>query len=409
MSVQDVEEPQGPNLAERIRRLANGRTTLDVAQFQFIGLTDIRARYGERWPAKRERVQTVARNFISKRLAHEDVLIPGADGFLVVFGAAVGPLADVAANRISKELNEFFIGSDPEDADVRFEAHRASMSVDDLAQAFGALIIEDAPPPPPRGELTVPHDPNLIRFVAQPVWDAVREALNTYFIAPVDARTGERLDAAYFGQHADATRSHVELDELRLKASEEAIRRLFAAGKKAFVGVSLHVASLNHTASLTRLFAVMSKFDQTLLRYRVVRIAGVEPGFPRIYLEDIARTLKSRIPNVAVGLNWNEPDIATVLRLQPASIGFSLSHQALSPHGPRAEMFSRIHAAAHLARAHDTPVFVEGDITPDLAARFVAEGVQMIASQQIWPASSELCAAQRWPAARLPMAGATAA
>ena len=44
-----IEALGGLNLAERIRRLAKGRTTLDVAQFQFIGLTDIRARYGDRW------------------------------------------------------------------------------------------------------------------------------------------------------------------------------------------------------------------------------------------------------------------------------------------------------------------------------------------------------------------------
>ena len=54
---QDAESSDGLNLAERIRRLANGRTTLDVAQFQFIGLNSIRERYGPRWNAKREKVQ----------------------------------------------------------------------------------------------------------------------------------------------------------------------------------------------------------------------------------------------------------------------------------------------------------------------------------------------------------------
>ena len=39
----DLEAPGGLNLAERIRRLANGRNTIDVAQFQFIGLKEIRA------------------------------------------------------------------------------------------------------------------------------------------------------------------------------------------------------------------------------------------------------------------------------------------------------------------------------------------------------------------------------
>ena len=38
----ETEAPGALNLAERIRRLSNGRATLDVAQFQFIGMTEIR-------------------------------------------------------------------------------------------------------------------------------------------------------------------------------------------------------------------------------------------------------------------------------------------------------------------------------------------------------------------------------
>ena len=82
----------GLNLAERIRRLANGRSTLDVAQFQYIGLEQIRTSYAERWPGKRERVARVAQHFISRRVAVDDVLIAGADGFLVVFGGLTGQI-----------------------------------------------------------------------------------------------------------------------------------------------------------------------------------------------------------------------------------------------------------------------------------------------------------------------------
>ena len=76
----DNEASGGLNLAERIRRLANGRSTLDVAQFQFIGMSEIRERYGARWGEKRERVGQIARQFITRRIAADDVLISGADG-----------------------------------------------------------------------------------------------------------------------------------------------------------------------------------------------------------------------------------------------------------------------------------------------------------------------------------------
>src|SRR5262245_16649457 len=91
----DYEGPrQALNLAEQMRRLANGRTTIDVAQFQFIGLDEVRRRYADKWKERRDRVMHVAREFISRRMTPEDMMIPGADGFLLVFGARSGSVAE---------------------------------------------------------------------------------------------------------------------------------------------------------------------------------------------------------------------------------------------------------------------------------------------------------------------------
>ena len=392
MSVEG-EAPDGLNLADRIRRLANGRTTIDVAQFQFIGLNEIRERYGPRWNEKRDRVQRVAQHFIAKRIAPEDVMIPGADGFLVIFGGRSGVLADAAAERITQELNTFFLGAADADADIRFSTWHKAMSIDDFAQTFGDLIAEDRPAAPDVSAAA--DDPDHVAFGFTPVWDAKRGALTTYFVTPVDA-TGNSLDAI-----ADTPARHLELDELKLKVSEEAMRQLFATDRRAFVGVALHVSSLNNEASLAKLYSVIAKFDKRLLEYRAVRITGVEPGFPRIYLEDIVGTMKARIPKVAIGLNWMEPDILSVLRLQPTAIGFTLPPGALSVNARRAELFTRVHAAIDLARPHGIPVYIDGDFTPDQAQRFAMDGVQLLASPRIWPARTSLPAAEKWHSSRL--------
>jgi len=272
--------------------------------------------------------------------------------------------------------------------------------VDDFAQAFGDLIAESVDEP---AQPAVPHDPSLVKFGYAPIWDAKRGALTTYFVVPTDANGASLDDSA-----ATAAR-HTELDEMKLKASEEAIRALFASGRKALVGVALHVSSLNNQQSLARLFSTMAQFDKQLIRYRVVRITGVEPGFPRIYLEDIIRTLKSRIPSIAVGLNWTEPDVGSVLRLSPAAIGFTLPPGALSSHAPRAELFARVHGALDLAKPHGVPVYIESDLTPDQAARFANDGVQLLASPQLWPVRPTLTPAEIWPASRLSQSVPTAA
>jgi hypothetical protein len=393
MTLMDVEleAPGGLNLAERIRRLANGRNTIDVAQFQFIGLDEIRSRYGDRWQERRERVQQVARQFISKRIAPEDVLIAGADGFLLVFGTFTGFLADAVAHRISKELNTFFLGSTDLD-DMQIDAKHQSMSIDDFAQAFGALIesSRDLAVRMPVGAAAAE-----IPMGYTPVWDAQRGALSTFFISPLDPATGWPMDWNH------ASHRHTDMDELKLKASEDAMRALFATGRKALVGVALHVSSLNSQHSLSRLMAVMSKFDPKLARYRVIRVSCVEPGYPRIYLEDILRTLRHKIPHVAIGLNWAEPDIASVLKLQPAAIGFSLPMGALGPQGLKTEVFGRMHAAIDLARSHGVTVGVEGDLQPENVQRFAQDGVNHICSLRIWPTRPALPPAEIWPASRL--------
>ena len=95
----------------------------------------------------------------------------------------------------------------------------------------------------------------------------------------------------------------------------------------------MHVSSLHRPQSLARMVQAMTQFDARLTRYRVMRVSCVEPGYPRIYLEDIMRALRPYAQRIAIGLNWTEPDIASVLKLQPAAIGFTLPPGALAPAG----------------------------------------------------------------------------
>jgi hypothetical protein len=152
--------------------------------------------------------------------------------------------------------------------------------------------------------------------------------------------------------------------------------------------------------TLTRLSQVMAGFDRKLVRYRIIRVTGIETGFPRIYLEDICRVLRTWVPNIVFGLDWREPDIASALRLQPVGIGFPLSPDATSG-ARRADMLARVRGAVETCHQHHTPVFVDGDFGADLAQRFIADGVDVLASPKIWPIAEDLGGAEKWPAAKL--------
>lgn len=379
----------GLNLAERIRRLANGRNTLDVAQFQFIGLDEIRRTYAERWSEKRERVGRVARHFIARRIAADDVLIAGADGFLLVFGGFTGFLAEAAAKQISRELNAFFLG-DPELGGVQIEAQHNAMSVEDFAKAFGDIVAaaREQTQKPERSLADLP-----MGYV--PVWDAKRGALATYFITPLDPDTHEPLG---WDQHSHR---HADMDELKLNQSELAMRALFAGEGRALMGVAVHASTLNTPQSFARVAQAISRFDKRMARYRILRISGVDPGYPRIYLEDMMRAVRPLADRVAVGLSWMEADVASVVKLQPAAIGFTVPPRAPGHATLRQDVCERIAAAVELAKAHNVKVGVEGDLYPEDAVRFMQDGVDYVCSPRIWPVRLALPAAETWPASRL--------
>lgn len=379
----------GLNLAERIRRLANGRNTLDVAQFQFIGMAKIRERYGVRWADKRERVGQVANDFISRRIAEDDVLIPGADGYLLVFGSSAGPLADEAARRIANELNAFFLG-EPELEDVQIGSQHHSMSVDDFAEAFGAMLTGAQK----TASQALPT-PEISRMGYTPVWNARGGALSAFFVTPLDTLTGAPLEwDRTNGRHAD-------MDETKLKTSEAAMQALWAKGGRAIVGVALHVSTLNSQSGMSRVVQTMAGFDRRTARYRLLRVSCIEPGYPRIYLEDIMRTMRPHAPNMALGLNWQEPELGSILKLQPTAIGFAISSHALDHPQMRAEIHGRVGAAIEQARSHGVLVGVEGDLTAEQAMHFLQQGVSFICSPRIWPVRETLTSAEVWPASRL--------
>lgn len=388
-----VLENSGMNVAERIRRLANGRNTLDVAQFQFIGMDEIRGRYGERWNEKRERVATAARYFISRRIAPDDVMIAGADGFLLVFGSLTGFVAEAAARQISKELNAFFIG-EPDLDDVRVETTQHAMSLEDFNRAFHT-IIEAQRERAARAEPAATTPTASIPMGYVPLWDAQRGMLAMQFISPLDPAT--RLPLVWDNQ----SQRHAGMDERKLLESEHDMRALYAGGARVIVGVAVHISTLSNPQSLPRVIQAMSKFDSQMSRYRVLRISCVEPGFPRIYLQDVMRALRPLGPRVAIGLNWNEPDLAGILKLQPAAIGFTLPTPALVNAGSRAEMFARISTSLEMARAAGVMVSVEGDLHAEHALHFAREGVNFLCSPRLWPVRGKLTPAETWPVAKL--------
>lgn len=390
-------ENKGPDFVDRIRQLATNGQTIDVAQFQFIGLEAVKAAYGDRWPAERERVSEVARAFVRKRVRDEDVLIPCESGFVVVFGALDSMDAAMTAHSIGNSLNSFFLGEDG--GKFKVEVSHQSVSPADLGRFMSGVKAADMSSAR-RGEILpgAAADQSGFTLRFQPVWDAKHEAVTAWFTEALDSVSGDRIPGYRFENDVATRRPFVEIDDVSLRASEVVLKKLFASGRKAMLGVSIHVSSLVKLESRARILNTLAQLDAELLRYRIIRLSGVVPGFPRLYLKETVNALTMRAPHVVVGLSADEEDLSTALQCDPWGICWSAA-DGWSAEDPA--WLARLRKSAAMARARQKRFFVEGDFMPAQARRIADSDVDFIASPLVWQPARAPGGVFKWEASRL--------
>jgi hypothetical protein len=400
-----VTDPQKANdklneVSSRLRNLAQGRDTLDVAQFRFMELDSIKAAYGERWQENKDRILSVADGFLRRRMDQGDLLIQAGDGFIMVFGSANGSAAVSAAGSLTHGLNEFFLGESGENPVPRMGATSLPVPVNALAATLAQIDFVDPPPPPQGGDSRLDN----LDWRYQAVWDVRRETLSSFYVVPYSKKTHERLPGYYFESSAITAAQSAAIDEASLMMSEQALSDLIPAGRLMLIGASVHLSTLTNLATRAKLLSTIDRLNPSFLRYRLVKIAGVAPGVPRLYLNEIVNVLKAKIPNVIIGCAWNEPDFAGILQAGPAAVGVTLTKSVIGPAAavPLQTLLTKLSSDANLAHAAQKRFFVEGQFERDVATKLAAAPIDNIISPRIWPAASSMPMGMiKWPLSKL--------
>jgi hypothetical protein len=388
------------DLYSRLRAIVAGREAVDVAQLHFVGLDKVQKAYGGRWPEHQIRIHDAAESFLRKRIGASDLLVRGEGGFLVVLGGSTGPDSHAAAAQLAHGLNAFFTGDMDGNPAPRFGGLAQSIPTKDLEQSLvraskGDLASSDY--------ATGAAGPAELDWKFEPVWDVKREALSYWYVTPFRADTGARVAGYQFETGAVNADQYLRIDEDSLWLSEQTLEEASRSRKQALVGVTLHIQSLASLASRARIFATLARLDPSLHRFRLVKIAGVPTGFPRIYLNEIIGALRSRLPNIVLLANWDEPDVQSLLHPGLSGIGFMIPGSGVMS-GPLTSvpaLMYRTGEAMRLAHGARMRFFVEGAVTKFLALKFARSGVDNIASESIWPARVPADGIQKWPADRL--------
>jgi GGDEF domain-containing protein len=139
MLTQRAELPVDRNFEQAVRnalRAAGRHGTVVAGKVQLVGLADVRAALGERWPELAERSLQAAENILRNHLGTTDVYSRTADdGFLVCFTELEETEAQFKARTIAAEIRAKLVGEFPEMVETEVTGFAATVAVDadDLA------------------------------------------------------------------------------------------------------------------------------------------------------------------------------------------------------------------------------------------------------------------------------------
>lgn len=306
-------------LASRVRVAARDGGLIETAQVKLIGLDEVRAAAGPRWPRMREYVREGSVKIIASRIGPDDAVVSCGDGFLVVFADAASEHTERRCAELRDALLSFYLGEDALKA-LRADVRRETTSAANLA----GLVANEASPTrdtPQRNDLY------LGRF--WPVWSARRQGIAAYHCAPaIEAprapiRMGYTADFLDKPDHRDC--DFLDLDLCLLEQACEAAERPGAGP----IGVSVHSTTMQNRRLRTLYLEHVAANPAATQSRMFVTISEVAPGTPLISLTEWTNALKSRFLRIALDLHHSDRAIAPIASMGVWAAGYYL------PCGPR--------------------------------------------------------------------------
>ncbi|HEY3890248.1 MAG TPA: hypothetical protein VGL73_16850 [Caulobacteraceae bacterium] len=344
------------------QRLAPPREAIHGARLSLVGLGELRAHLGDRWPDLAERVHSLAQVVIGRHLTPGDVFdAHGDDGYVVLFSQLTKVEADFKCRVIAKEIGAKLLGSDwarlaAVDA-VSIELRRQALSSGDFDQALaaavarGAPLPREAPGPAPPASAIAPAAPGAVESRSapepaatppqggyEPIWDFRVQALLHFRL---NHRTLDDDLAAPGAAELDfASLSKVLLD----------LEQLARLGRRLPVVCPVHATTLNHKAWRDQLVRALNDFPAPLLKrvtLEVMVARASDQGWPG-RLDAVCKELPARCV-VRVGPDADLSGLARARTIGQVNLELPAAFVAGKDAMARLEAFVRQGEAARLS------------------------------------------------------------
>ncbi|HVY86984.1 MAG TPA: hypothetical protein VG943_17760 [Caulobacterales bacterium] len=365
-------------IAEGLRNISRDGVA-EAVQIKVIGLDEVRAAAGDRWPRMRERVRSGSMNMLNRLAGPGDVVIPAGDGFLVILAESHTRDAQRRGEEMSRALHDFYLG-EQELATLRPEAHAQRLDAEGLRRLVSASI---------KAEAGAPDARRRTEIVAAPIYLPHDRKLSAQVIAPVVGaagvkRIGYDADFIHTGQHQPGA-DFLELDILLLRSAISRLHAALDAGRLQAIGVHVHASTMQQRKSRDVYLHELSALDEEMHRLLFVIIGEIEKGAPLISIADWSSALRQHAARVWLDLHHTDHSLSNVAGAGAWAAGFQLPNLS-GLDNPRAQrMVEHAGTWSRTLRAQGMRLFVHNFRTKDVLDAAARAGVDFAMGDGLWP------------------------
>ena len=347
-----------PDIKIKLKLALAGRTKVEMGQFQFLNLEELRLQAGADWLNLRSKIYDVSAHFIEKRLDPEDVMFRCQGGFLIIFSVLTGDVAAVRVAGISRELSAFFLGdralqtlkvaaesrsvsteeflaiiarTQPQEAAEprvskpaaasadRPQSSRRLTDQDRVAWEVAETEVEFRPTPPrwtqpARKAQSEPWDD----IVFKPCWDARSNAITHNLCVARRVVSGWPAYGRDTFSALDSKPLNRLLDHSVAIAAQRGFQRVHAGGGSCGIIVPVHYDTISSLSERMSYFGILQSVPVPIRRHFLLRIDAIPDGAPVGQMQELFRSMMPFGSKIIARLPYGVSDLR---RFEGSGIG----------------------------------------------------------------------------------------
>ncbi|WP_339745949.1 hypothetical protein [uncultured Maricaulis sp.] len=336
-----------PELKMKLKLALAGRANVEMGQFQFLNLEEIKQKAGPDWLNLRAKIYDVSAHFIEKRLDPDDVVFRCQGGFLIIFSALSGDAAAQKVTEISTELSAFFLG-DQTLKTLKLVGESRSVSAEEFLEIIAQAQPQEAEPnPPTRANAPVDGDPPAWaesepetvstpapprwtqsatkthatpwdEIVFKPCWDARNNAVTHHLCVARRVINGWPAYGRDTFTVLDSRPLNRLLDHSVAVAAQRGFQHVHAEGGSCGIIVPVHYDTISSLSERMSYFAILQSVPVPIRRHFQLRIDAIPDGAPVAQMQELFRSMMPFGAKIIARLPYGVSDLR---RFEGSGIG----------------------------------------------------------------------------------------